>query len=481
MHADLSRDTFRAGRNYSMVLAQQGRVQLDADLNEQAAIQSHRLRAAVADLIGPDGGPRDDAGFAITHVPGEGGEPDDLTIGEGRYYVDGLLVDATRDIPGVPVPDEGAPPEPADPRPWTWFTQPDGFRDPERGDDRLPGAYPYLTYLKVWERAVTAAEEPALREVALGPAMPDTAARIRVVWQVHTLAEAELGLSGDPDPETVRAALADWASRDDEPRLAARARRPEDDDGDPCLIRPEARFRGPENQLYRVEIHDGGPASAATFKWSRDNGSVVFGIHDVDGAWVELDNLDKAALDVGEWVEVVDTAYTSRQEPLPLLRVEEVDLPGARVRLSAEPDPGVARRPELHPYLRRWDHTGDNPGGVPQVEEGRWLPLEDGVEVYFAAGDFDYAPGDHWLIPARTATGDVEWARDASGRPLLSEPSGIAVAHAPLAWITGPGEQTDLRLLFGPLAQPAPAAGGAAPAKTARTTKRRPRRTAGGE
>ncbi|GGN64328.1 hypothetical protein GCM10010112_24420 [Actinoplanes lobatus] len=480
MHADLSRDTFRAGRNYSMVLAQQGRVQLDADLNEQAAIQEHRLRTVAADLIGPDGGPRDDAGFAITHVPGEGGAPDDLAIGEGRYYVDGVLIDATRPVPAIAVPDEGAPPEPEDPRPWTWFTQPDGFRDQDRTGDRLPGVYPYLVYLKVWERAVTAVEEPSLREVALGPAMPDTAARIRVVWQVHTVPEAELGLSGDPGPDTVRAALADWASRDDEPRLAARARRPEDTTGDPCLIRPEARFRGRENQLYRVEIHDAGPAAVATFKWSRENGSVVFAVHDVDGAWVELDTLDKVQLSVGEWVEVVDTAYTSRQEPLPLLRVEEVDLPGGRVRLSAEPAAGVGRRPELRPYLRRWDHTAGSPDGVLRVEEGRWLPLEDGVEVYFAAGDFAYATGDSWLIPARTATGDVEWPRDPAGRPLLAEPSGGAVAHAPLAWVTGPGEQTDLRLLFDPLARAVRPAAEEGATKAARpAAKRRTRRTTG--
>ena len=39
MHADLSRITFRPDRHYSAVLAQQGRVQLDADANEQTAIQ----------------------------------------------------------------------------------------------------------------------------------------------------------------------------------------------------------------------------------------------------------------------------------------------------------------------------------------------------------------------------------------------------------------------------------------------------------
>ena len=62
MHADLSRSTFRPERHYSAVVAQQGRVQLDADLNEQTAIQLHQARTLAADLIGPHGGPRDAAG-----------------------------------------------------------------------------------------------------------------------------------------------------------------------------------------------------------------------------------------------------------------------------------------------------------------------------------------------------------------------------------------------------------------------------------
>jgi hypothetical protein len=39
-------------------------------------------------------------------------------------------------------------------------------------------------------------------------------------------------------------------------------------------------YRGSENRLYRVENHDGGEAveGGATFKWSRDDGTVVFPI-----------------------------------------------------------------------------------------------------------------------------------------------------------------------------------------------------------
>ena len=44
---------------------------------------------------------------------------------------------------------------------------------------------------------------------------------------------------------------------------------------DPCELPPTGGYRGLENQLYRVEIHDPGqPGGTATFKWSRENASV---------------------------------------------------------------------------------------------------------------------------------------------------------------------------------------------------------------
>ncbi|MGX1565965.1 DUF6519 domain-containing protein [Streptomyces sp. NPDC055506] len=474
MHADLSRSTFRPERHYSAVVAQQGRVQLDADLNEQTAIQLHQARSLAADLIGPHGGPRDAAGFRIEYVGGKH-EIDTLVVHGGRYYVDGILCDADRPAAGVPVTDEESEESAPEPPPqWTYWDQPDAFRDPEKPGDRLPSPAqtPFLVYLNVWERSVSAAEDPALREVALGAAMPDTAARLKVVWQVLPLSLTQLEIEEtDPSKEVVRAAFTRWAQRQSAPsaRLGARSERPDHADEDPCLVKPDARYRGPENQLYRVEVHAGGEAKDATFKWSRENGSVVFPVDELDGTWVQLASLghdDKLDLDVGDHVEFVDTAYASRLEPLPLLRVEELDLPGRRVRLSAEPDPGVGRLAHLNPYLRRWDHRGgpkrkgrstDLRGGAIPVTEGEWLPLEDGVEVYFAKGGA-YRTGDHWIVPARTATGSVEWPVDPARRPLLRGPAGIARHFAPLALIKGEGSAVDLRLAFGPLASSMPAA-----------------------
>jgi len=325
----------------------------------------------------------------------------------------------------------------------------------------------------VWERFVTAVEDPDILEPALGPLQPDTTGRAKVVWQVLPIRPAD----NFPQPATDAAALRqqfdDWADQRERPTawLAARAQQPAATADDPCLIPPDSRYRGPENQLYRVEVHRAGQAgtdktASATFKWSRDNGSVIFPVSGIEGTWVTLAALGrdgKLDLHVTDWVEVVDDAYLAHGAAEPLLQVAEVDMSARRVRLAAEPGPGVGRIADRHPYLRRWDHQAAAGAGAPklwdgalQIQEGTWVDLEDGVQVWFAARGA-YRTGDYWLIPARTMTGDVEWPRGAAGVPLLRAPDGVHYHYAPLALITGPaGGPVDARQQFGPLAEPVP-------------------------
>lgn len=443
MHGDFSKLGFRPDRRYSAVLAQQGRVQLDSDANEHVLLGLHRERTLAADLIGWHGGPADALGFGIEYLAKDG-EPADLAISAGRYYVDGIMVDATRPAAGVPAEDdERATSDPAPaPANWTYWDQPDAYRDKERPEtDNLPDK-PFVAYLKVTERLVTHVQDPAIRETALGPSLPDTAARLKVTWQV-------LAFEGTPEQFTA------WVgAQGSTTRLAARTERPAKADDNPCLAAPDARYRGEENQLYRLEIHSVAPKR--TFKWSRENGSVVFGVTSVDGDFVTLSDAGrdgKLDLDVGDWVELLDDATVARGEPSDLLRVVDVDTERLRVELAGERPRRVGEAPGGHPFLRRWDHRPAKPvGGGVELVEGRWLDLEDGVQVWFEDGG-TLRPGDHWLIPARTVTGDVEWPRDERGRPLLRLPDGELHHYAPLASITR-GQARDLRRAFGPLAAP---------------------------
>jgi len=87
MAGDFSRNTFDPVRHFSGVLMQQGRVLVDAEWNEQLAIQQHRAHTETRDVIGNCGTPKKEDGFKISQTP----HGNDLLISAGRYYVQGLL------------------------------------------------------------------------------------------------------------------------------------------------------------------------------------------------------------------------------------------------------------------------------------------------------------------------------------------------------------------------------------------------------
>ena len=156
---DFSRDTYDPLRHFSRVLMQQGRVQLDADWNEQVSIFWHFLRALARDIGGEHWGPYDSnkaMGFKIT----PSGDNKGLLIGEGVYYVQGVLC-------------ENRTPE-------LRYSEQDGY--PFRDSEDIQINTSYIVYLDVWERHLTYVEDDYMREVALGG--PDTAARSKIEWQV---------------------------------------------------------------------------------------------------------------------------------------------------------------------------------------------------------------------------------------------------------------------------------------------------------
>jgi len=240
---------------------------------------------------------------------------------------------------------------------------------------------------------------------------------------------------------------------------------------DPCILSPKAGYRGAENQLYRVEIHRPGKAwdgketkindgTLATFKWSRENGSVIFPIvGSGDTSEIFLENLGRdgrLGLSEGDWVEVVDDDYVLQGRADNLLQVQHIDRGSLKVTMAGTPT-NCGKDLSKHPLLRRWDHKKGNAddGGlqlandgaalIVEDSDGLWLSLEDGIQIQFQTPDNpqlpnEYRSGDYWLIPARTATGDVEWPRtkDNQGH-LLSialPPEGVEHHYAPLALIT---------------------------------------------
>jgi hypothetical protein len=444
MKGDFTRNTFKPGEHYSSVRMQQGRVQLDADWNEQADLATHRVETETVDAIGSCGAPLHDAGFGIvtdittlsaaeqallsaqgiTSVPAG-----NFLLSPGRFYDDGTLAENEHAV--------------------LYTAQPD-----------LPGlsslvAGTYLAYLDVWQRHLTMLEAPSIREVALGG--PDTATRTRTVWQVR--------LMNVPNGTDCLSDLPAWDTlvAGSTGSLTARAQ-PETTSTDPCIVPASAGFRGLQNQLYRVEIHTEGGLNAATFKWSRDNGSVVLAIEEfLDGLPTDrlrmrsLGRDSEMALQKGDWVEVLDDNNELTFTSGALVQILDIDTDDLIITLSANVSGLDINR---HPKVRRWDSGDAQVVRVPGTNNG-FIPLEEGVEVKFAAGS--YHVGDYWLIPARTIlgnptlteTGGIDWPLDSGGNPIAQPAEGIRHHYCRLAVITGTGSPVtlsweDCRPLFPP-------------------------------
>jgi len=398
MKGDFSRVTFRPARHYRSVLLQQGRVTVDADPNEQSDILNRRQDDTMADVIGPAGRPQGD--FTVTLSGGT------LTIGQGTLYLGGIpcVNDATCPITA---------------QPFLPLDSPALVNFP----DLAAGAGTYAVYLRAFERLVTAVEDPEIRETALGGA--DTSVRSQLVWQVR-LRKINPPASGVTCANIGTAWQAPFTPGAMTAQTVALG-----GGSSPCVLPPKADYRSLENQLYRVEIHRGGPFATATFKWSRENGSVLTAV------------VKRNAADTQTAGPILSVATTGRDADVGFGNEQFVELLDDRLELSGLLQPlstikdvrSALNEIELHaaaaapvrfansPKLRRWDQQTGASTGIP-VNSAAPITLENGIAVTFAPGD--YRSGDYWMIPARTAidqeTGVIQWPTDGSGN-FLPQPS----------------------------------------------------------
>ena len=155
MPSDRARISYDPSRGYRAVVAQQGRVTLEADVNEAGVIESEALRLETIDIIGPAGAP------AIP-LPGDGykvipgATPENTVIQAGLYYLGGWRLTLDKPAPINAQPD--------------WLDRPSPTQQ-QQGNQ--------LVSLLLTEQSVCAVEDQALREVALGG--PDSAARLRLM------------------------------------------------------------------------------------------------------------------------------------------------------------------------------------------------------------------------------------------------------------------------------------------------------------
>jgi len=484
MAFDVSRFTFDAWNDYFGVVMEQGRVQTDADWNEWLAEFARRVDAGTLDLLGRAAVPATtpDA-FRIT-IPSGGGS---ISIGCGRMYVDGVLVenhgpyaDGAYDMTGAvwdPALEElsGAPQPP-----------PAAGRSVDFAKQRyFPGASlagladgQYLAYLDVWRRPVVYLQDDGLVDKAIGV---DTSGRMQTVWQVKLMPvpQGATWSCSTPDSEIFPAPSAAQLTTGVVANPTA----------GPCCLTTGAGYTGVENQLYRVEIHNSGspadPADpkGATFKWSRDNASVATLITDIAPA---ANSLGAAAFRLtvaslgrdhvlgfapGQWIELVDETLELDGGPGEMYLIDSIDFSAKTITLTTQlqasshfsyAPPTIATRTRI----RRWDQSGvvyeadgktvwwdlDQPGSggtIPVPASDTTLILENGVVVTFALASASGAfnSGDFWTFAARTADGSVETLENAP-------PFGVHHHYAKLSIVTWPsGPTPDCRIPWPPAGQ----------------------------
>lgn len=509
MKGDFSIDRFDPAKNYNRVLQQQGRVALDSDWNEGATISQHLLRTFIADVLGRQGGPVGNCGFSLADADQAGLKPvvGDFLLGAGRYYVDGLMVENPAACFYTQQPSLGQVASLEAGHVYVayldvWerhvtYIEDESIREVALGGPDTCTRAQTVWQVKVWDssaaapapgeatpidrpaiekqiKELTAKIEEATKALA---AERDAAAAARLKRSIarmeKELAQLKSKLEQPPPPggpvtpgdgaapaeapacAKVIAKLREWKSG----TMAARLE-PSEVDETPCVLPPESRYRGLENHLYRIEIHAGGDTKdinrTPTFKWSRENGSVVTRWLGTSGNDIRVASSQGFA--AGQYVELTTESDDLRATPGPITRIVKID--GDLISLESAP---AWKAEFLNPKVRRWDQTPNDEQplteGAIAIKAGAggpdWFEIENGIEVQFSEGQ--YRTGDYWLIPARVATGAIVWPADSAGDPVQREPAGIVHHYAPLFIVEATAAapfvklQKDCRCRFAPL------------------------------
>ncbi len=471
MSFDNSRSTFNPRNDYAGVVMQQGRVQLDADWNEWLSEFARRMQAGTLDILGRAVYPSTTP-YAFQITASSSGGTNLLTIGPGRMYVDGLLAENHGD-PTTAVWDPALaetsntpqPPPATETGAISYTAQP--YMPPGTS---LPGGNgPFLAYLDVWVRPVDFLNDPNLIDKAVGI---DSTGRLQIAWQVKLL-----DLSNDPGA-TCTSNIPGWPPPASAGLLTT-GTTPTPLSG-PCCLTAGTAYTGMENQFYRVEIHQPGvpessavppagpSAGIATFKWSRDNGSVITGVSKITNVTNSLGNPasqlavqslgrdEVLGFAPGNWIEIVDDGLEFGGLPGELHQIDTVDFSAKTITLATKLtgfSSGVTD-PTRHTRIRRWDQSGkvyeadgktvwwdidaQAAADIPVPPSGTSLILENGIIVSFDESTTGgaFLTRDFWNFAARTADGSVEILQKAPPRGLHHHTHGSPSSPSPAQRLT---------------------------------------------
>lgn len=469
MAGDRARVSYDPSRKWHGLVAQQGRVTVEADWNEAAAIDAERARRLALEVVGTLGTP--DNGYVVTAIPAAGSPPagappagsppasgpGDLIVGPGTLYVGGERLDL-----GAPVAYSAQP---------DWL---DHSTDPRWSPPAVPEASGYeLVYLLASEQEVSAVEDPALADVALGG--PDTMGRQRMLqrflrrpspaaagfqaWDALVGSLGDAGLTFDAASMTLGSATTLQVSFTSAGPAG------------PCQPTAQGGYLGTENQMIRVMVTGVDASGVPAIVWGFDDASFLY-------------RVQAAAYDPGSRTTTVTLASTppdSYHYPVPGQAVEllrdAVQLTAAdyiaspagfvstltagfapasmSLAMSGEPpaDYLSAATPQL--YLRVWQGATAAPAGQP-------TPLGDtGVAVTLASSAGHFHPGDFWRFAVRPARPAIVYPDRYLAAPQPPEgPRTLACPIAVLTWENGAVTAASCVPLFSGLTRQPPGSDG---------------------
>ena len=438
MGSDIARNTYDETKQYRRVVAQQGRVILEADLNEASEIATEAMRHETLDVVGPAGVPSDPVGhadgtgYAITAPVATTRE---LSIGAGVIYAGGWRVVQ------------------ADPA-LRFTTQTDWL---DRSVASISSAAAESIYLRLREHEISVAEDAALREVALGG--PQTAQRVRLVRRVERAPVKSTTCSAFAE------VIASWKSLGlvfdaADGSLVPTARlvvgqQPLGSAPGPCDPAAKDGYLGAENQLIRVQI-----ASATQLLWGYDNASSLYRVDlDATDTTHRTVALRQAPVDafhqprVGQVVELLRAAvglggddYAAASTGFVTTLASAYRPDGAKLVLTdALPAEFLDPAQTKAVFVRVWENRAAFTAGTPQ-------PLIDqagnqtGLQVTLTAPPF--VAGTFWCFAVRPTTPQAIYPARYTAPQPPEGPREWVCALAAIDWTKTPPAVTDCRPKF---------------------------------
>jgi hypothetical protein len=409
MAADRARVSYDPSRQWRGLVAQQGRVTVEADWNEAAAIDAERDRQVTLGVVGPVGTPDDGYAVRPERTRGERGgwEPGRLAIGEGTLFLGGERLELREPVHYLAQPD------------WLDHSTDPMWRTPSA---RRGAEFRHeLIYLLAFEQEVSAVEDSALADVALGG--PDTMQRRRMLQHfvrcpsgsgtcegsrgAFERSLAEHGLRFDPATMTARSAARLLVSFIQAPGAKSNE------------LPAAGSYLGAENQMIRVMVtRVDDETGEPTIVWGFDDASFLHRIKDAmpgpEGTVLTLVNAPVDSFHYpakGQAVELLrDAVKLTDKDYIASARgfVTEVSQPyqpaDRTLTVAGSPaEPGstvgyspdylsAERTPQL--YLRLWR-------GTAHARPDKPVRLGDTGVTVTLSSDRDFHAGDYWHFAVR--------------------------------------------------------------------------------